>query len=199
MTFASRKIVMVTGGNNGIGYEVVKALLNSGKASYHVLMGSRSLEKAKHAIDRLQSEVKTSNTVEAVQVDLTSDESIERAFEHVKAEHERVDVLVNNAGECEPCAEHSRAATNCSYLHIHHRRKLRPLIPLRLRHFPACLLHTRIRYQRRWYSCPHAYLHATAAALFRSPTPLHHRSSQSDSCHSQLLPNTCPPSRLAEA
>jgi len=95
---AGKKIVMVTGGNNGIGFEVVKALLNSTKASYHILMGSRSLSKAQLAIDKLQGEVKTSNTVEAVQVDLTSDESIESAFEHVKASHDRLDVLVNNAG-----------------------------------------------------------------------------------------------------
>jgi len=98
MSSTAKKIVMVTGGNNGIGFEVVKALLSSTKASYHILMGSRSLSKAKLAIDKLQGEVETSNTVEAVQVDLTSDESIESAFEHVKTSHDRLDVLVNNAG-----------------------------------------------------------------------------------------------------
>jgi len=95
---ASRKIVLVTGGNNGIGYETVKALLESEK-SYHVLLGSRSLEKAKTAIDNLKKEVPdTSNTVEILQVDLTSDESIERAFETVKSNYGYIDVLINNAG-----------------------------------------------------------------------------------------------------
>jgi FlaA1/EpsC-like NDP-sugar epimerase len=97
-TMASRKIVLVTGGNNGIGYETVKALLESQKP-YHVLMGSRSVEKAQTAIENLKAEVpETSNTVEMLQVDLTSDESIEKAFEEVKGKHGYLDVLINNAG-----------------------------------------------------------------------------------------------------
>ena len=95
---ASPKIVLVTGGNNGIGYETVKALLQSEKA-YHVLLGSRSPEKAKLAIETLHKECpESTNTVEAIQVDLTSDESIEKAFEQVKASPGHIDVLVNNAG-----------------------------------------------------------------------------------------------------
>jgi NAD(P)-dependent dehydrogenase (short-subunit alcohol dehydrogenase family) len=95
---ASLKVVLVTGGNNGIGYETVKALLQSDKA-YHVLLGSRSLEKAKLAIEALYKECpESTNTVEAVQVDLTSDESIEKAFEQVKASPGHIDALINNAG-----------------------------------------------------------------------------------------------------
>lgn len=95
---ASLKVVLVTGGNNGIGYETVKAFLQSDKA-YHVLLGSRSLEKAKLAIETLHKECpESTNTVEAVQVDLTSDESIEKAFEQVKASPGHIDALINNAG-----------------------------------------------------------------------------------------------------
>lgn len=95
---ASPTTVFVTGGNNGIGYETVKALLQSEK-SHHVLLGSRSLEKAKNAVDQLRSECPgLSNTVEIVQVDLTSDESIEKAYEQVKSSHGYIDTLVNNAG-----------------------------------------------------------------------------------------------------
>ena len=99
---ASPKVVLVTGGNNGIGYEAVKALLRSDKA-YHVLLGSRSLEKAKLAIEKLHKECpeSISNTVEVVQVDLTSDESIEKAFEQVKASPGHIDALINNAGMME--------------------------------------------------------------------------------------------------
>jgi NAD(P)-dependent dehydrogenase (short-subunit alcohol dehydrogenase family) len=92
------KVVLITGGNNGIGYETVKALLQSDMA-YRVLLGSRSLEKAKLAIETLHKECpESTNTVEAVQVDLTSDESIEKAFEQVKASPGHIDALINNAG-----------------------------------------------------------------------------------------------------
>jgi len=95
---ASPKVVLVTGGNNGIGYETVKAFLQSDNA-YHVLLGSRSLEKAKLAIETLHKECSESiSTVEAVQLDLTSDESIEKAFEQVKATPGHIDALINNAG-----------------------------------------------------------------------------------------------------
>ncbi|PQE10936.1 short-chain dehydrogenase protein [Rutstroemia sp. NJR-2017a WRK4] len=95
---ASRKIVLVTGGNNGIGYEIVKALLQSSKP-YHILMGSRSLEKAQAATANLQKECpETANTFETLQVDLNSDESIEKAYEQVKNKHGYIDTLINNAG-----------------------------------------------------------------------------------------------------
>ena len=95
---ASPKIVVVTGGNNGIGYETVKALLLSSKP-YHVLLGTRSLEKGKIAIETLHKECpQLTNTVELIRIDLNSDESIEEAFEQVKARHQRLDILINNAG-----------------------------------------------------------------------------------------------------
>jgi len=95
---ASPKVVLVTGGSNGIGYETVKAFLQSDKP-YHVLLGSRSLEKGKLAIDTLHKECpESTNTVEVVQVDLTSDQSIEKAFEQVKVSPGHIDALVNNAG-----------------------------------------------------------------------------------------------------
>ncbi|KIX94645.1 uncharacterized protein Z520_09691 [Fonsecaea multimorphosa CBS 102226] len=95
---AARRIALVTGGNNGIGYETVKALLESNQP-YHVLMGSRSLEKAEHAIEKLHKECRDlPNTVEALQVDLDSDASIERAFDQVKTKLGHIDALINNAG-----------------------------------------------------------------------------------------------------
>ena len=95
---AFSKIVLITGGNTGIGYETVKALFQSDKA-YHVLLGSRSLEKAKLAIETLHKECPGStSTVEAIQVDVTSDGSIEKACEQVKATQGHIDILINNAG-----------------------------------------------------------------------------------------------------
>lgn len=98
ITMASAKVVLVTGANSGLGYETVKALLQSPKA-YHVLLGSRTLEKAKLAIEALRKECpEVTNTVEALEVDLISDDSIEKAFEQVKVSPGCLDCLFNNAG-----------------------------------------------------------------------------------------------------
>jgi NAD(P)-dependent dehydrogenase (short-subunit alcohol dehydrogenase family) len=96
---ASKSIVLVTGANKGIGYETVKALLQSPKP-YHVLLGSRSLQRGQDAVTKLQKECsESSNTAEPVQLDVTSDSSIESAFNAVKSSHGRIDALVNNAGK----------------------------------------------------------------------------------------------------
>ena len=93
-----KKIVIVTGANKNIGYEIVKALLQSDKP-YHVFLGSRSLELGQQAAVTLQKEcADSSNTVEAIQLDITSDSSIEKAFETVKSSVEHIDALINNAG-----------------------------------------------------------------------------------------------------
>lgn len=95
---AARTIALVTGANTGIGYEAVKALLQSTK-SYHIFLGSRSLEKGKLAIETLKKECpESSSTVEAVQVDLTSDDSIQKAYDTVEKGPGYLDALVNNAG-----------------------------------------------------------------------------------------------------
>lgn len=95
----SPNIVLVTGGNGGLGYEIVKAFYEADK-TYRIFMGSRSLDKGKEAIKRLDEECPgATNTVEVVQLDLTSDESIEKAFAQVQADVGYIDTLVNNAGE----------------------------------------------------------------------------------------------------
>jgi NAD(P)-dependent dehydrogenase (short-subunit alcohol dehydrogenase family) len=95
---SANKVVLVTGGNTGIGFETVKALCKEPTA-YDILMGTRSLEKGEAAIASLQNEVPdTASTVSVVQVDIESDDSIKKAFDHVSSKYGKVDVLVNNAG-----------------------------------------------------------------------------------------------------
>jgi len=94
----TRSIVLVTGGNTGLGYEIVKSLMESDRA-YHILMGSRSVDKARTAIDELRKECpKSSSEVEPVQVDLASDVSVQKAYEQIKSSPGRIDTLINNAG-----------------------------------------------------------------------------------------------------
>ncbi|KFY25886.1 hypothetical protein V491_01560 [Pseudogymnoascus sp. VKM F-3775] len=95
---SSKNIALVTGANKGIGYEIVKALLESDKP-YHVFLGSRSLERGQEAVATLQKECSnSSNTVEVIELDISSDSSIAKAFETVKGSVGRIDTLINNAG-----------------------------------------------------------------------------------------------------
>ena len=93
-----QKFVLVTGANHGIGYEAVKAILESSKAKYHVFLVSRFLEKGRLAIEQLHKKIpQTNNTVKLVQFDVTNDESIHKTFEKVEANPGRLDAFVNNA------------------------------------------------------------------------------------------------------
>jgi NAD(P)-dependent dehydrogenase (short-subunit alcohol dehydrogenase family) len=92
-------IVLITGGNTGIGYETVKALYASPKA-HTILMGSRSLDKAAEAISSLESEIPCTNSnIIPLQIDIESDASIESAFALVASKFDHIDALVNNAGK----------------------------------------------------------------------------------------------------
>ncbi|KAF7554377.1 hypothetical protein G7Z17_g2971 [Cylindrodendrum hubeiense] len=96
----TKDIVFITGANTGIGYQAVKSLLQSPKP-YHILLGSRSLLKGEAAVAKLAEETDNGHsTVEAVEIDITDDDSIQRAFQFVWDKFGRVDVLVNNAGAC---------------------------------------------------------------------------------------------------
>lgn len=65
--------------------------------SYHVLMGSRSREKGQAAVEELQSR-NLPGSVEMVPIDVTDDDTIERAVTTVQRGHGKLDMLVNNAG-----------------------------------------------------------------------------------------------------
>ncbi|TGJ79762.1 hypothetical protein E0Z10_g9005 [Xylaria hypoxylon] len=88
------------GGNRGIGLETVKALLESNTTSdgnpYHIYLGSRDLQKGRDVAAKLP--VAHGNTVSAIQLDITSPQSVDDAVATVEAESGRLDVLINNAG-----------------------------------------------------------------------------------------------------
>jgi NAD(P)-dependent dehydrogenase (short-subunit alcohol dehydrogenase family) len=80
-------VALVTGANKGIGLETVCRLIGQG---FHVYLGARSPERGRPAADRAKAKF--------LQVDVTSDESVQQAVAVIYQEHGRLDVLVNNAG-----------------------------------------------------------------------------------------------------
>ena len=85
-----------------MGYETIKSILHSKDDDfrYHVFLGSRSLAKAEEAIKALRSDSQSSIVIDPVEIDITSDKSINDAVESIKQKTNHLDVLVNNAGEC---------------------------------------------------------------------------------------------------
>jgi len=92
---ASKTIVLVTGANTGLGYEIVKSLMKT-STPYHIFVAGRSAEKVKSAIESLGDTGE--HTLSPLQIDLESDESIASALKEVQSSVDHIDVLVNNAG-----------------------------------------------------------------------------------------------------
>ncbi|KAH8673443.1 hypothetical protein BX600DRAFT_486580 [Xylariales sp. PMI_506] len=94
-------ITLITGSNQGIGFELAKKLLTttSSPFPYHVLLTGRDEVKVAAAVSALNGSQKDlADTVEPLQLDVTDAASIRRAAEHITATHGRIDVLVNSAG-----------------------------------------------------------------------------------------------------
>ncbi|KFF03215.1 SDR family oxidoreductase [Flavobacterium reichenbachii] len=87
------KTALITGANRGIGLETARQLLENG---YHVYLGSRELNNGLEAAKKLKSEGFTS--VEAVQLDVTNENSAKAARVEIGRKTDTLDVLVNNAG-----------------------------------------------------------------------------------------------------
>lgn len=87
------KVVLVTGANKGIGFEVARQL---GRADSVVLLGARDASRGEAAAAQLRSD---GLDVRYVPVDLTKAlASATTLAEQVRQEFGRPDVLVNNAG-----------------------------------------------------------------------------------------------------
>ena len=91
---SDNKKVIITGFYSGIGLQTSIELARQG---IKVIGIGRSENKAKDAIIRIKEET-GSDGVEFVKCDLSESEQVKQAAEKIKAEHQQVDVLINNAG-----------------------------------------------------------------------------------------------------
>ena len=96
------KVALVTGSSSGLGLEITKSLLYSG---YTVFGGSRSGTDIEH------------EHFYDVELDITSEESVEEFFETVREFTDKIHLVVNNAGICE-MASLSETETESFEMHL---------------------------------------------------------------------------------
>ena len=88
------KICLITGGNSGIGKATALGLAKMGAT---VVIVSRNKEKGETAVTDIIAKSGNKN-VELIQADMSSQDSIHKLAEDLKARHEKLHLLINNAG-----------------------------------------------------------------------------------------------------
>ena len=86
------KVALVTGSSSGIGFETSLALARNGFHTFATMRDLGKDEKIKQIIE------KEDLSIEILELDVDSEESVNRAIKTVSEKKGRIDVLVNNAG-----------------------------------------------------------------------------------------------------
>ena len=89
-------VALVSGGNRGIGRDVVRQL---GERGITVVLGSRDLKRGEKVAAELDAK---GLRIVAKQLDIRDEASVERVARELKEEFGRADILVNNAGITDP-------------------------------------------------------------------------------------------------
>lgn len=85
------KTALVTGGTRGIGYMIAEGYLRAGA---RVIITSRKADACEHA----QRQLSAFGEVQAIPADLSSVAQCQAVVDEVRATHDRLHILVNNAG-----------------------------------------------------------------------------------------------------
>lgn len=88
------RVAVVTGANGGLGLETAEALAAAGA---HVVLAARSPGKTEAAVARIRAAVPRA-FLSVVPLDLGSQGSVHAAAKQILSAHDRIDLLVNNAG-----------------------------------------------------------------------------------------------------
>lgn len=88
------RVAVVTGANSGIGLETARALAHRGA---RVVLACRDLRKAARAREDIDGTVPGAST-EILRLDLADLDCVRRFSEAYAAKHDRLDLLINNAG-----------------------------------------------------------------------------------------------------
>ena len=95
---ASKKIVLITGSNKGIGYSIIETLLKK-KSNLRIILTSRNEQLGIKSFNQLlQKYPYCKNDFFYHQLDITKEESISNLISWIRKEFSKIDYLVNNAG-----------------------------------------------------------------------------------------------------
>ncbi len=125
------KVIIVTGGNSGLGFESVKAFAEKGA---NVVMACRSVKRGEVA----KSQLKMPDNVVVMRLDLADFDAVRAFALDFKQKYKRLDVLMNNAGvmlqpyKLNACGVESHLATN----HLGHFLLTHLMLPV-LSHTPG--------------------------------------------------------------
>jgi len=90
MPIMKKRIILVTGGNRGIGLATVNGL--AAKSDDTILLGSRDATQTNLELSKLPS------NVTIIKLDLQNEITIQNDLELILSKYPRIDVLINNAG-----------------------------------------------------------------------------------------------------
>ncbi|MFC9897724.1 oxidoreductase [Nocardia sp. NPDC127579] len=96
------RTAVVTGANSGLGFQTARMLAKRGAT---VVLACRSLNNADAAAERIRATAPDAE-LRTVWLNLASLDSVRTAAEKLRADHDRIDLLVNNAGA--PSVEYRR-------------------------------------------------------------------------------------------
>src|SRR5690606_3629875 len=96
----SGKVILVTGGSRGLGYQMVKAFAEQGA---DLIIASRKLEACEAVAEEVRA---VGRRALAVACHVGNWYAVERRVEVAYTEFESIDVLVNNAGMSPPVPSH---------------------------------------------------------------------------------------------
>ena len=99
------KVVIVTGGNTGVGYQTAKSLAGSTNAKVYIF--ARNKEKALAAIQKMELEVakeynKKKIDVHFIKLDLGDLTTIKASADEFLSKEDRLDIIIHNAGVMTP-------------------------------------------------------------------------------------------------
>jgi retinol dehydrogenase 12 len=92
------KVCLITGATSGIGWETAHALATQGAM---VALVGRDAERAQKAIDEIRASAPNAQ-IESYLADLSAQEQVRRLAQEFQSRHDRLDVLINDAGAMFP-------------------------------------------------------------------------------------------------